>query len=237
MKSMIALLTLALATPVTAQTVAAATDIAVPAPASPVAVEIAGKLFPDGTYRRMLGPQFSKMMSGMTDGIGAMPMGPFLKAAGLPESDAAKLDKATLGEIMEIVDPYYKERMRRTMDGMFAAMVPLFEQLEPDLRAGLAISLSNRFSIVQLNELRSFFSTPTGSAFASQQMLLFMDPAVMGKMQAAMPKIMQELPNLVAAASKSTAELPKARSYKDLSPAERDKLMTLLGIDPKKAKK
>jgi len=249
MKNIALLCVLTAAAPLSAQTAVATTAqvgneaapaaaaVSVPAEGSALATDLAGKLFPYGTYRKMLGPAMTQMMSGMSDSMGAMPIGPFLKAAGLPESDAAKMDKATLGEIMAILDPAYKERMRRTMDGMFAAMIPLFEKLEPDLRAGLAVSLDKRFTATQLTDLRSFFATPTGSAFASQQMLLFMDPAVMGRMQTAMPKIMQELPGLIATAAKSTADLPKAKSYKDLTTEERDRLAKLLGVDPKKLNK
>jgi hypothetical protein len=240
-KSLIAMTGLALAAPMAVQaqdavpspTATAATE----ARASPLAAEIAGKLFPDGTYRRMLGPSFTNMMTGMVDGAANMPMGPILKAAGLDESAAAKLDKATIGEIMAIMDPAYKERMRRTMNGMFAAMIPLFEKMEPDLRDGLALSLQSRFSAQQLGELKTFFATPTGSAFAADQMLLFMDPAVMGKMQAQMPKIMEAMPALVAAAMESAKELPKAKSYKDLTTEERAKLAALLGVDSAKLKK
>jgi hypothetical protein len=208
----------------------------VPVQGTPLATDIAGKLFPDGTYRKMLGPTMTQMMSGMTDSMGSMQMGPILKAAGLPDDKATKLDKATLGEIMAVTDPNYKERMRRGMDAMFGAMIPMFEKLEPDLRSGLAVSLDNRFTPAQLGELKTFFATPTGASFASQQMLLFMDPAVMGKMQAAMPKIMQEMPTMVAAMTKATADLPKAKTYKDLTPAERAKLAGLLGVDPKTLK-
>ncbi len=237
MKSTIALIALALASPVSAQTAVETTAApATEAKASPLATEIAAKLFPDGTYRRMLGPSFTKMMSGMTDSLGSMPIGPILQAAGLDEKTLPNLDKASIGEIMEIIDPAYKERMRRLVDGMFAAMIPLFEKMEPDLRDGLALSLQSRFSPAQLGELKGFFSTPTGSAFAAQQMMLFMDPAVMGKMQAQMPKIMEAMPGLVAEATKVTADLPKAKSYKDLTAEERTKLARLLGIDPKKMK-
>ncbi len=237
-KIIFALVALTLAVPASAQTAdSPATTPAGQVQASPLAVEVAAKLFPDGTYRRMLGPSFSSMMSGMTDSMGAMPLGPILKAAGFDGRTLPNLDKASVGQIMEILDPAYKERMRRTMDGMFAAMIPLFENMEPDLRDGLALSLQSRFSSTQLGELKAFFGTPTGSAFAAQQMLLFMDPAVMGKMQAQMPKIMEAMPGLVVQAAKATADLPKAKSYKDLTSAERAKLARLLGVDPEKMNK
>ena len=160
-----------------------------------------------------------------------------MKSYGFEPDSAPKLDKATLKKVMMILDPVFKERMRLTMDGMFKNMIPLFEQMEPELRMGLAESLAHRFSATELGELKTFFDTPTGNSFASQQMLLFMDPAVMGRMQAQMPKIMQAMPTLIGDAVKATAALPKAKKYADLTPSERNELAALLGIDPKKAKK
>lgn len=233
MRTCLALMALAVATPALAQSSAVASASTTP---STVAVEIAGKLFPPGTYRKLLGPQMTQMMAGTTDNMGTMALGPILKAAGLSETEATKFDKVTIGQIMEILDPAYKERMRGMMDGMFAAMIPLFEQLEPDLREGLAASLDHRFTAPQLQDLKLFFATPTGSTFASQQMLLFMDPAVMGKMQTAVPKIMQAMPQILNEAAKVNAGLPKAKTYKDSTPAERGRLAKLLGIDEAKLK-
>jgi hypothetical protein len=231
-------LAMAAATPAMAQTAAAPdTPPAAPAPvASPAAATIAGQLFPNGTYRKMLGPQFTQMMSSMTGSMGAMPIGPILKAAGLPESSGANLDKVTIQQIMDIVDPVFKKRMDLMMSGMFTEMVPLFESMEPDLRDGLAASLQSRFSQPQLAELQAFFATPTGNAFASQQMMLFMDPAVMGKMQAQMPKIMEAMPGLIAKSVKAMEALPKPKQYKDLTKDERARLAALLGVDPKDMK-
>ncbi|CAM3135485.1 hypothetical protein SPAN111604_05610 [Sphingomonas antarctica] len=201
--------------------------------ASPVAVGIAAKLLPNGTYRQMLGGTLKQMIGSMTDGVGNMPIGPILKAAGLDPAIATKINKATLGEIMTIMDPNYAERMRRMTGAMFDAMIPVMETMEPDIRAGLAVSLQNRFSQAQLAELSGFFSTPTGSLYASQQMTLYTDPAVMSRMQAMMPKLMAAMPDIMAQAVKATADLPPAKTAKDLTPADRTRLAELLGVDTK----
>jgi hypothetical protein len=240
MKTMIALAALALAAPLSAQTVVAATETPAatqPVTVSPLATGIAAKLFPDGTYRKLLGDTFTKMMSGMIDQMADVPLGDLMKSFGVDQGTMPKLDKATVNKVMAIMDPAFKERMRLVMDGMFKGMIPLFEKMEPDLRAGLAESIDHRFTPAELGELKTFFDTPTGSSFASQQMLLFMDPAVMGRMQAQMPKIMQAMPAMIGDAAKASAALPKPKKYSDLTEAERAELATLLGIDPKKTKK
>lgn len=210
----LALLALALSAPLAAQP-AAPVAAEAPQAISPVAAEVAAKLFPDGTYRRLLGPSFTQMMSKMVDGgMSNVPLGALVKAVGLDADAASKLDKATLGEIMDIIDPAYKQRMRLMMDAMFSEMIPLFEKMEPDLRDGLAISLQTRFSQAQLGELKAFFATPTGNAYATQQMTLFMDPAVMGKMQLQMPKIMEAMPALIGRAAKATEGLPQGEEVR-----------------------
>ena len=237
MKHVISLGLMTLAVPLSAQTVVTSSDTPTAAvTVSPTATAIAAKLFPDGTYRRMLGDSIGKMMSGMVDQMGNVPLGDLAKAYRIDPEAAAKLDKATVNKIMVIVDPAFRDRMKLVMDGMFKGMIPLFEQMEPELRAGLAEALAHRFTASQLGELDAFFATPTGNSFASQQMLLFMDPAVMGRMQAQMPKIMQAMPALVGDAAKAAASLPKAKKYQDLTEAERNELAALLGVDPKKMK-
>ncbi len=224
--------------PLSAQTVVTSNDTpAAPVAVSPTATEIAAKLFPDGTYRRMLGDSLGKMMSGMVDQMGSLPLGELARAYGVDPQAAAKLDKATVNKVMAILDPAFRERTRLVMDGMFKGMIPLFEKMEPELRAGLAESLAHRFTASELGELKAFFATPTGSSFAGQQMLLFMDPAVMGRMQAQMPQLMQAMPALVGEAAKAAATLPKAKKYQDLTEAERNELAALLGVDPKKMTK
>ncbi|MBX9795769.1 hypothetical protein [Sphingomonas sp.] len=231
MKTMFAFaLSLMLVTPAAAQTPPPSAETQAP---TPLARDVAGTLFPDGTYRKMLGPQMTQMLAGMTDGMASMPLGPLLKAAGLPEDKVSTLDKATLGEVMAIIDPAYQERTRRTVQAMFDGMVPIFEKLEPDLRAGLAVSLDRRFTSAQLDELKAFFATPTGTNFGGQLWMLFMDPAVMGKIQAAMPLLMEAMPDLMKGVAKATADLPKMREYKDLTPAERARLRQLFGRSPK----
>jgi hypothetical protein len=235
-KALLAVLALGIATPSLAQTEVKPTETQ-QTTASPLATEIATKLFPDGTYRKLLGPTFTQMLSGMFDNMGSVPLGQIARAVGADEKVAAALDKAKSDEIMAIIDPAFKQRMGLTMESMFTAMIPLFETMEPDLRDGLALSIQSKFTPVQLAELKSFFATSTGASFASQQMLLFADPAVMGKMQAQMPKIMAAMPDLLVKAFKATESLPKPREMKDLTEAERTKISELLGLKPEKAKK
>jgi hypothetical protein len=44
------------------------------------------------------------------------------------------------------------------------------------------------------------------------------------------------MPTIMKGPADAIAKLPKPRSYKDLSAAERNRLAELLGVDPKKMK-
>jgi hypothetical protein len=61
-------------------------------------------------------------------------------------------------------------------------------------------------------------------------MTLFMDPAVMGRMQALLPQIMRQMPAMIQKMTAATANLPKPRRYSDLTAAERAQLARLLGL-------
>lgn len=219
------------ATAVTAQT-------ATPAPADlALGRDIAGKLLPDGTYQKLIGGTMGKMMGGMTDQMTAMPIAPFVKAAGLPEADVAKLGQTTIRQIVQIVDPAYEQRMHIIMPTMMEEMGKVMTQFEPQMREGLATAYATHFSSAQLSDIDHFFNTPSGAAFASQNMSIAADPAVMQRMQAFMPTLMKAMPGIMQKAMAATANLPKPKTPATLTDADRAKLAQLLGVSPDKLKK
>jgi hypothetical protein len=231
---MIALLSLALvaapAAPVAASQVAplpSTADLA-------LGRDIAAKLVPDGIYQKLMDGMMSKMMGGMTDQMTAMPLAPFLRAAGMAPADTAKLGQATIKQIMDIVDPAYQQRMQIMMPTMMQEMGKVMTQFEPQMREGLAEAYAVHFTSAQLADIDHFFNTPSGNAFAAQNMTIATDPAVMQKMQAFMPKLFEAMPAIMQKVMAATAGLPKPKTAKDLSAADREKLAKLLGIDTEK---
>lgn len=205
--------------------------------ASSEALEIVGKVFPVGSYRKLMTGTLQQVIGGMSDQIGAMPIHEFARVAGVDQATLARLDKATLGEIMVILDPAYRDRMRLMMNGMFAELTNIMEAQEPAIRQGLAEAYTTRFTPAQLHEIAVFFATPTGSTYASEQMFLMTDPAVMTKLQAMMPRMMSTMPEMIVKAAKATEGLPKPKTYDQLTTAERNRLAKLLGIEPGKMNK
>ncbi len=222
---------------------AQAQNIPVAAPAQdisatlPLATRIADRLLPKGIYREMMSSTFDRMTSSMMNSMGEIPLRTFLKASGVDDGAVSDADPATLNQVMSILDPYFTERNDRGMKAMTSLIVEMMEKYEPAVREGVAEAYARRFTAAQLTDLERFFATPTGSAYAAQSMLIYTDPAVMDRMMAMMPKMMEDAPRMVAAMQEATKDLPKPRTYKDLSAEERNRLADMLGIDPRKMKK
>jgi len=193
-----------------------------------VATRIAGELLPPGTYRRMMKTVMDQVTQGVMNQMMDMPLKDLIKGYGLPATDAEKLGPGTMRQMMTIMDPAFDQRLQITMRVMGDEIANLTDQLEPEYRAGLAESFAGRFSLDQLAELDRFFATPTGSAYASQSMLLYTDPAMMQRMQSSVPKMMQAMPGIIQKVQAATAGLPAQRNAKSITPEQRKQFMALL---------
>lgn len=209
-----------------AQSLQTAPDPARVAAARPVVA----KIFPVGTYRRMMGQTMSKMMDGMMDGLMKMPIAQLARIGGVPQDRLTGMDDASMAEISAIIDPNFRERTKRGMDAMMASMTDLMDGFEPKVREALTRAYARKFDDRQLGELTAFFRTPTGDLYARESMMMFMDPEIMGEMQAFMPELMKKMPEMAAKAEAATKSLPPPRKIADLSQEERDTLAKLLGV-------
>lgn len=228
-RSALTALALAFTVPAAGQTPAPAAANADPARIA-AARPMVEKLFPVGTYKRMMGETMSKMMDGMMGGMMKMPITQIAGMSGVPADKLSELNQTSLEEISAIVDPHFRERTKLGMDAMMAAMADMMEGFEPNVRDALTRAYARKFDVRQLGEINAFFATPTGNRFASEYMTMMMDPEIMGEMQALMPQLMKKMPDMAARAKKATDGLPPPRKIADLSQAEKDKLARLLGI-------
>jgi hypothetical protein len=240
---LLAVSALLLATPAVAQTAPAsaaptASPAAAPAPLDPLALakarQVAARLMPAGIYKKILGPMMGPVMDNMGDMLKAMPLKKIAQIGGLDEQQAAALDKVNLTEVMAIYDPHWQERAKLSMQAMMGAMADFFTTIEPDLRDAMAHAYARHFTATELDDLNRFFATPSGTEFASQYMTIMTDPAVVDATKAMMPKMMQQMPQFIAAAQKAAAALPPPRKIEDLSPTEKTKLAKALGVDESK---
>jgi hypothetical protein len=232
---------LALAQPVAAQDAASATQAAPDAARLAAAKVTIDYILPVGTYSKMFGGSFNQLMDQVTDSLTNVPIADLVRSTGLPQEDVAKLGRATVADVMEIMDPAYKERQQATMQAMIPAMNKMMTSMEPAMREALADAYARRFTLEQLNDMNRFFATPSGSVYASNSMSIMMDPEVVGRVSKDTPKMLQEflaqMPEIEKRVQAATANLPKPRKFEDLTAEQKAKLAGLLGIDEKELEK
>lgn len=187
-------------------------------------------IFPRGTYARIMDRTLTTMIPQIMDGVGKIPLRDLAGIGGLSPDKIAQMGPGTIKEIMEILDPAFEKRNQAMMKGMFGELGAMMTEFEPTMRNGLANAYARRFSAAQLADMNAFFATPSGTAYASQSLMIYTDPDVASAMQAFMPQMMKQMPALVKKVSASTADLPKRREIKDLTPGQRARLAELLGV-------
>jgi len=221
-------------TPPAGASATAPAEAAIAAPIDPARLAAAriavDHIFPPGTYAKVWSGSMDKLMGSMAGNMVQMPLGEIAAIGGATPQDVAKMPKATIEAIMVIVDPAFHDRVAVAMHVVLDEMRGLMTQVEPDIRDGLVHAYASRFSIEQLNDLNRFFATPSGEAYASNAVLIQMDPAVTAKMQAFVPLMMKLLPAIRIKAEAATATLPMPRKWADLTPVERSKLAQLFGV-------
>ncbi|TRW14516.1 DUF2059 domain-containing protein [Glacieibacterium frigidum] len=206
------------------------------APADPArlaaATRIAAKLLPDGSYREMMRGSMDQIMNSITDQMMSMPLKDLVGMAGVDQAKLPAMGPGTIRQLMAILDPAFEQRNKIMSTVMMGEMTEIMTAMEPDMRAGMAEAYARRFDAAQLGEIERFFQGPTGAAFAAQSMQVYTDPAVMTRMQAMMPKLMQAMPTIMKKVATATAGLPAPRKPADLSKAEKAKLEALIVAGP-----
>lgn len=196
----------------------------------PATEAVVQKIFPSGTYMKMMDETLRPMMDGIMGQMGNVPLSQLAAIAGLTEDQVGQLGEGTLIELMEIMDPAYKQRQKIMTDEMMSWMGRLMDKIEPSFRAGLARAYAVRFTENELADLSAFFETATGSKYAGESMLIMTDRQVMAAMGEMMPAMFEMMPEMTQAIQERTATLPPARTADDLSDAERARIAELLGI-------
>ncbi len=227
----------ALAAPAAQPAPAPAVDALTDAARLAAAQSVANTVFPDGTYKRIMGTAMSKLMDGMLGSMMKMPVRDVAAMTGLSRDRLSQLSDGSMTEVAAIIDPHFRDRTKLMMDTMFASMGDLMSQFEPKLRAALTRSFARKFDLQELTAISGFFATPTGGKFAADYMTMFMEPEIMGEMQGMMPEMMKKMPELIGPAIKAAEQLPPARKFSDLSAAEQGRLAELLGMTTADLKK
>lgn len=197
----------------------------------PTAQAVVLKLFPEGTYSKMMDetmkPMFEGIMGEMGGGTPALALA---NLTGLSPLDLAELEDAKLSEALALLDPQANERNAAMTDVTLTMLTGIFDKIEPAYRSGLARAYAVRFSQEELVELDAYFQTPVGAKYAAESFLIYADPQVMESMNEMMPMMMEMMPGLMESMEKVGERYPEGRNFSDLADAEKEQLATLLGV-------
>ncbi len=194
--------------------------------------QVAIKIWPTGSMERMMDAMSGQFAKTMTDSMLNLPLRDLVASAGLSATDVQQLGHGTVREIMAVIDPSFQQRLDITNRIMFLELGRVMSGIEPDMREALSRAYAKRFSVAQLGEISRFFNTPTGSAYAATSMQIAADPDYLAGMQSIMPKIAGIMPAIMVKVKVETDKLPKPRTYKELTPAERERIARLVGQSP-----
>ncbi|AMO72966.1 DUF2059 domain-containing protein [Sphingorhabdus sp. M41] len=179
-------------------------------------------LFPLGTYKRMMKGTMDQMMDSIISQSFDRPMAETMKGYGVDDAAIAEMGNASLNDMMLERDPHFKERMQISTKVMTNEMVDLMTAMEPAIRETLANIYARKFTTDQLAEMNAFFATETGSAFARDYMMVFVDPEMMQSMMSFVPEMMQAMPAIMKKVEEATAHLPPLKTGPEAQPPKED---------------
>ncbi len=192
--------------------------------------KVAAAVVPDGSYRKIMGETFQQIVEPMMAGLDEMPLSAVATFAGVPEDEIKIKEGASMGDLMMIIDPHFKERNRAMMNGITDIMIELSDDIEPLIRAGMARAYARRFSAGELDSVVGFFETEAGAKFAGESLSIFASREVMSASMEMMPKFMEKLFGQMEEITKGNGDIPPPRSFDDLSDEELDRLAELMGV-------
>lgn len=195
----------------------------------PMAQSVVLKLFPEGTYARMMNETMAPIMDGIMGNVAGAPAIMLIELTGLPPSKLNTVDEADLNAAVALLDPSAKERNARIGQMTMRLISDMVVEIEPSYRAGLARAYAVRFTAEELADLDAYFATPVGSKYAAESFLIYADPQVMSAMNEMMPAMMEALPSMMGEIMEIAETYPKARTYSELSADEQAKLASFLG--------
>ena len=217
MRAFFAVPLLILATPLSAQTTTASTPLVKTTESPPSADHIAAakpvidKLWPLGTYRKMLNGELTDMMDSMMASMLDLKISDLHIANNPPEKEESQ----SLREIIAARDPHYHERFRITMNVMFKELTPVMDKIEPQVRTALTTDYARKYTVAQLRDLDRFLATPTGQIYAQNWVSSFYSPEMMASIEDDMPNIVAAMPNIIEKVEKATAHLPLPSKTED----------------------
>lgn len=195
----------------------------------PLAQRMVDKVFPEGSFAVVMDQSMEPMMTAMMGAVTGDPRTELASLSGVPTEDLHELDDETAQAALDILDPQYAGRNERINRIVLDMMGDLFAAIEPAYREALARAFSIRFVEGEMEELLVFFDTPVGGKFAKESFLVQYDPQMMSIMEAMGPAMGEVFPKMLEQITQMAEDFPVARTFTELSSAERERLSELLG--------
>jgi hypothetical protein len=195
----------------------------------PLATQMAGHVMPDGSFGTAMDGVLEPMMEAMMGDPENSPRVRLAQISGVAAEDLERLSDEDAQEALDIFDPQFAARTRRTTAAFTGLMGKLMVAIEPAYREGLARAFTRRFDEAEMRELLTFFATPLGAKFAAQSFLVQYDPQIMGFMDAMGPAAAKLVPEMTEEFAAIEAELGDSRDFSQLSAAERSRAARLIG--------
>jgi hypothetical protein len=196
----------------------------------PAAQAVVLRLFPEGTYARMMDETMGPMMDAMLGNIAGSPTIQLMELTGLAPGTLADVNEARRAAAVGLLDPGAGARNAEIADMTMSLVQQVVEKIEPSYRAGLARAYAVRFTSEELEDLAAYFATPVGAKYAGESFLIFADPQVMASMNEMMPAVMEAMPSMMGNVGEIAEKYPEGRTFSALEPEEQDRLAELLGV-------
>jgi hypothetical protein len=165
-----------------------------------------GAMWPDGSYGKMM----TGMLGGMVDRAMTMKASDLEALSGkAPANDADGEDGPSLHDLAASSDPHFDERVTAIRATVDEEMVKVSAVIDPRIREGLARTMARSFDQTQLADINAFFATPTGRAFASQYMQMWMSPDTMRSIFKSVPQLMTLMPEMMEKIKAASDKFPK----------------------------
>lgn len=109
-------------------------------------------------------------------------------------------------------DRHFRERLAITLDVSRRVAGEILVEMEPEMRSVMVTMTARQFSVVEIEEMLAFFSTPTGRRYARMSITMTQDPAWQEMITLMAPRMLSMTARIEEAVQAGTAHLDPAPS-------------------------
>jgi len=198
----------------------------------PQAEQIVSVLAPEGRILNLTDGSFDDLLqSAFGDGT-KMAMFSVSDQIGLDRLEVFGLDLELpqAEEVARIFDPARDERAARESKLLEEIYEVVMAETQQPVREALSDVLAYHFDEAELAEIDAFISTPVGGEFARKILEIDREPRLSLALDKPYISIMDQVGDVEAKMAEIEKDLPRIRSFGELSPAERARVAELTGL-------